>query len=65
MHDDVQRFRSLMDDTEMTYGMLPKPDKLPTDFFEFISNHHELKLGKYVGCSKSSWDTNLWIRFSR
>ena len=62
---DVQRFRSFTKDIETPDEMPPIPNKLPTDFYEFICKYHELQLNKYIGSSKSDWDANLRMRFSR
>ena len=45
--------------------MPPMPNKLPSDFYEFACEHHELQLHKCIGSSKSDWDANLTMRFSR
>ena len=41
------------------------PIKLPGDFYEFICKNHELQLNKHIGSSKSDWDANLRVPFSR
>ena len=41
----------------------PMPNKSPADLLEFISKHHKLQLSKHVSCTKTSWDSNLLMRF--
>ena len=61
----VVRFSSLMNDTVTSNGIPPMSDELLGNFLEFTSKHHELQLIKNVGFTKTSWDSNLRMIFSR
>ena len=65
MIKDVVRFRSLTSEIVTPNDIPPIPDKLPADFFELIRKCHELQLSKHVGSTKTSWDPNLRMIFSR
>ena len=63
--NDVKRCRSFATDIETPDDIPPTPSKLPADFYEFMCECHGLQLNKHIGSSKSDWDANLWMRFSR
>ena len=63
--NDVKRFRSFTTDIETPDDIPPIPNKLPADFYEFACEYYELQLNKCIGSSKSDWDANLQMRFSR
>ena len=65
MIKDVERFRSLTTDIVTPNDILPMHDESPGEFLEFINKCHELQLSKCVGSTKTSWDKNLRMRFSR
>ena len=43
----------------------PMTDKCTGDFLEFISEHHGFQLSECVVSTKTIWNTNLRMRFSR
>ena len=63
--NDVKRCRPFTTDIETPDDIPPMPNKLPAHFYEFTCKHHELQLNKHIGSSKSDWDTDLQMRFSR
>ena len=62
---DVEIFRSLTTDIVAPNEILSMPERLLGDFLEFTSKHHELHLSKCTGSTKTIWDTNLRMTFSR
>ena len=54
MIKDVERFSSLNTDVVIPNDITSTPETMPGGFLEFTSKHHNLKLKKSIGSTKTS-----------